>query len=117
MLLAATLFTALLLTATHALAQAPAHVVRFAAPAEGALVLEADRDLQVFDGYSVKRRIVSLRDTDRPGPWRLYGRLGLVNFQNELTPHSSGGLLVTWRRTGPGLGSGSRVYIAVQRRF
>jgi len=51
---------------------------------------------------------------ERPEPWTLYGRLGLLNFQNQLATDSSGTQL-SLRRTGPGLGG--RIYIGIRRRF
>ena len=72
-------------------------------------------DLQALDAFSGKRRgAEGLRPLERPEPWTLYGRLGLLNFQNQLAPDSSGTQL-SLRRTGPGLGG--RIYIGIRRRF
>ena len=71
-------------------------------------------DLQALDAFGGKRRAEGLRPVERPEPWTLYGRLGLLNFQNQLDPDSSG-MRLTLRRTGPGLGG--RIYVGVHRRF
>jgi hypothetical protein len=51
---------------------------------------------------------------ERSERWRLYGRCGLLNFQNELDPNGSG-VQVSWRRTGPALGA--KIYVGIHRRF
>jgi hypothetical protein len=43
-----------------------------------------------------------------------YGRFGLLNFQNEPDPNGSG-IQVSWRRTGPALGT--KIYVGIHRRF
>ena len=94
------------------LEQAPLLVLRFSpsavrAPGE-------DMDLQALDSFARRRedRVVSL---DRPLPWTLYGRLGLVNFKNELDSRSSG-LNFSWSRTGPGTG-GKKFSLGIRRGF
>ena len=76
--------------------------------------LQHEMDLQALDAFAGKRTARDLRSSERPGPWTLYGRLGLLNFQNALEPDSSG-LRFTWRRTGPRLGG--RIYVGIHRRF
>jgi hypothetical protein len=44
----------------------------------------------------------------------VYGRFGLLNFQNEPDPNGSG-IQVSWRRTGPALGT--KIYVGIHRRF
>jgi hypothetical protein len=94
----------LLLAAVDARAQAPAKVLAFSPSSFRALDPEP-MDLQAMKGA---------RPMERPGPWTLYGRLGIVNFQNRPEP-DGGGLRFDWRRTGPGLGG--RLYVGMQRRF
>lgn len=110
-------FMALLLVAAvqPAAQQAPPHVLGFSPSVVRALDHEHVMDLQGLDAFSGKRRSTDgFRPLERPGPWKLYGRLGLLNFQNELEPQSSG-MQFTWRRTGPRLGG--RIYVGIHRRF
>jgi hypothetical protein len=51
---------------------------------------------------------------ERSARWRLYGRCGLLNFQNDLDPNGSG-VQVSWRRTGPALCA--KIYVGIHRRF
>ena len=94
----------LLFVAADARAQAPAKVLAFS-PSSFPALDQGPMDLQAMKGS---------RPMERPGPWMLYGRLGIVNFQNRLEP-DGGGLRFDWRRTGPGLGG--RIYVGMQRRF
>jgi hypothetical protein len=75
--------------------------------------LGRDMDLQALDAFAERRaeRFSSLGRSER---WRLYGRFGLLNFQNELDPNGSG-VQVSWRRTGPALGT--KIYVGIHRRF
>lgn len=105
----------LLVAALDAAAQAPPHVLGFSPPVFRTLDQEHAEDLQALDAFSGKRRgAEGLRPLERPEPWTLYGPLGLLNFQNQLAPDSSGTRL-SLRRTGPGLGGG--IYIGIRRRF
>jgi hypothetical protein len=79
-----------------------------------ALEREREADLQALDAFARKRSTEGARSLERPAPWTLYGRLGLVNFQNELDGQGSG-TQFSWRRTGPGLTG--RIYIGIRRRF
>lgn len=102
----------LLVVAAGAAAQAyrPASLDRLGQ----ALEREHETDLQAFDAFQGKRSAEGFRPLERRGPWTLYGRLGLLNFKNELDPDSSG-MQYSWRRTGPGLGG--RIYVGIHRRF
>jgi competence protein ComGF len=76
-----------------------------------------DDDLQELSGFA-KRRVERISGSDslaRTEPWTLYGRVGLVNFKNDLDA-SSGGPHFTWRSTGPGAG-GKKFYLGIHRRF
>ena len=94
----------LLLVAADARAQVPSKVHAFS-PSSFREREEEAMDLQAMKGP---------RPVERPGPWTLYGRLGVVNFQNR-PDHDGGGLRFDWRRTGPGLGG--KIYVGIQRRF
>src|SRR5882672_3444234 len=69
-------------------------------------------DLQALDAFG-ERRAERFCPLERAERWRLYGRFGLLNFQNE--PDRDGGIRVSWRRTGPALGA--RIYVGIYRRF
>jgi len=51
---------------------------------------------------------------ERSEGWKLYGRFGLLNFQDEPDANGSG-MRVSWRRTGPALGA--KIYLGIHRRF
>lgn len=77
--------------------------------------LQELRALEPFRGG--KRAIDRFSDQilQRPKPWTLYGRLGVLNFQNALDPGDETGMRFTLRRTGPRLNG--RIYIGIHREF
>jgi hypothetical protein len=76
---------------------------------------EREFDLQAFDAFRAKRPAAEdSRALKRPDAWTLYGRLGLMNFQNQLDS-SGGATQFSWRRTGPALGG--RIYVGIRRSF
>ena len=52
----------------------------------------------------------------RPQAWTLFGRLGAINYQNQLDRDSGSGGEITLKRSGPGIG-GTRLYVGIRRRF
>jgi hypothetical protein len=52
----------------------------------------------------------------RPQAWMLFGRLGVINYQNQLGRDDGSGGQITLRRSGPGIG-GTRIYVGIRRRF
>ena len=90
--------------------QAPPHVLAHSPSSIRAL--GHDMDLQALDAFG-ERRAERFSPLERSERWRLYGRFGLLNFQNE--PDRDGGIRVSWRRTGPALGA--RIYVGIYRRF
>ncbi len=52
----------------------------------------------------------------RPQAWTLFGRLGAINYQNQLDRDDGSGGQITLRRSGPGI-SGARISFGVWRRF
>jgi len=94
--------------------QARPHLPGLSPSAVRAMDQEHEMDLQALDAFEGKRRADLFRPLERPGPWKLYGRFGLVNFQYQLDPDSSG-MQFTWRRTGPGLAG--KIYVGIHRRF
>jgi hypothetical protein len=74
-------------------------------------------DLHALDAFARQRPSGAPNgaSAERPGPWMLYGRLGPLNFRNELEPQSPGGVRFGLGRTGPRLTG--RVYIGLHRRF
>ena len=99
----------LLALAAQAAAQAPAPLDRI-----GQARWEHERDLQALEVFAGRRRAEGARALGRPGPWTLYGRLGLLHFQNHLDTQE-GATRFTLRRTGPGLGT--KIYVGIHRRF
>lgn len=78
--------------------------------------LQELRALEPFRGG--KRAIDRFSDQilQRPKPWTLYGRLGVLNFQNALQPSGDeNGMKFTLRSTGPRLNG--RIYIGIHREF
>jgi len=91
--------------------QAPPHVLAHSPSAIRAL--GHDMDLQALDAFA-ERRAERFGSLERSEGWRLYGRFGLLNFQDEPDANSSG-IRVSWRRTGPALGT--KIYLGIHRRF
>jgi hypothetical protein len=73
-------------------------------------------DLYVLGAFDGRRRVDRFdpAQVERPQPWKFYGRLGPMHFQNRLEPVAQG-LQFSWRRTGPNLTG--RVYIGIHRTF
>jgi hypothetical protein len=93
--------------------QAPAHLLGLSSSASRAFDQEREMDLQALNAYAGKRRAAGPRAVERTGHWTLYGRLGFVNFHNQLD--SNGGVQFSWRRSGPGFGG--KINIGIHRRF
>jgi hypothetical protein len=78
--------------------------------------LQELRALEPFRGG--KRAIDRFSDQvlQQPKPWMLYGRLGVLNFQNALEPgEREGGTKFSLRSTGPRLRG--KIYIGIHRQF
>ncbi|TMI22251.1 MAG: hypothetical protein E6H38_00205, partial [Betaproteobacteria bacterium] len=67
--------------------QAPPHVLAHSPSAIRAL--GHDMDLQALDAFA-ERRAERFGSLERSEGWRLYGRFGLLNFQDEPDANSSG---------------------------
>lgn len=95
---------------------APALVQNFTGGTVRNLEREFQADLYVLDAFNGKKRVdrFDRATVERPQPWRLYGRLGPMHFQNQLEPHPQG-FQFSWRRTGPNLGG--RVYLGIHKTF
>src|SRR6267378_5499960 len=52
----------------------------------------------------------------RSQAWMLFGRLGAINYQNQLDRDSGSSGEFTLKRSGPSVG-GTRIYIGIRRRF
>ena len=74
-------------------------------------------ELDSLDAFAGQRpaRSQSGAALERPGPWIFYGRLGPLNFRNELDQQGLAGTRFGWSRTGPALTG--RLYIGIHRRF
>jgi hypothetical protein len=93
----------------------PSVVLQMSPSGIKALNQEFDDDFQALDAFGGVRKDRFLRSMPTtPKHWQLYGRLGLLNFQNELKDESSG---TRWslRRSGPKLTG--KVYVGIHRRF
>jgi hypothetical protein len=77
---------------------------------------EFQADLYVLGAFDGRRSVdrYDRAEVERARPWRLYGRLGPMHFQNEMAAPAQG-MQFSWRRTGPSLGG--RVYIGIHRTF
>ena len=99
----------LLAVAAQAAAQAPAALDRI-----DQARWQHESDLQALEAFAGRRPAGGTGPLERPGSWTLYGRLGLLHFQNHVDVHDSG-TRFTLRRTGPGLGT--KIYVGIHRRF
>lgn len=95
---------------------APAIVQNFTGGTVRTLENEFQADIYVMGAFDGKRRVDRFehREEERAQPWRFYGRLGPMHFQNQLEPRPQG-LQFAFRRTGPSLTG--RVYIGIFRTF
>jgi hypothetical protein len=95
---------------------APALAHNFGGGAVRSLEQEFQTDLYVLGAFDGRRSVDRFQrsEVEREQPWRLYGRLGPMYFQNQMNAPSQG-TQFSWRRTGPSLGG--RVYIGIHRTF
>lgn len=100
---------------------APALVHNFTGGTVRSFEQEFQADLYVLGAFDGRRSVDRFEraDVERPQPWKLYGRLGPMYFQNMLEPSQgmryTQGLQLNWRRTGPSLGG--RLYIGIHKTF
>lgn len=75
-------------------------------------------ELHGVDMFGGKRRIDPFERSleQRPQAWRLFGRLGVINYQSELDRDGGSGGQITLKRSGPSIG-GTRISFGVWRRF
>lgn len=105
----------LLLASAEAAAQAPAQALAFSSSAVHAFALEHQVDLQAINATETKRSAGSqLASPAKLERWSLFGRLGPLNFTNQLHA-SSEGAQFSFRKESHGLGG--RIYIGLHRRF
>jgi hypothetical protein len=95
---------------------APARVQNFTGGTLRSLEHEFRADLFVLGAFDGRRSVdrYDRAAAERAQPWKLYGRLGPMHFQNQVEPPTQG-MQFSWRRTGPNLGG--RVYIGIHRTF
>ena len=74
--------------------------------------------LHGVDLFGGKRRVDPFDRSleQRPQAWTLFGRLGVINYQNQLDRDSGSGGQLTLKRSGPGIG-GTRISFGLRRRF
>src|SRR5688500_1317869 len=84
-----------------------------------ALEDEHRQDLRALDAFRGGKRAIdrfSDQVLQQPKPWTLYGRLGVLNFQNALEPgERESGTKFSLRSTGPRLRG--KIYIGIHRQF
>lgn len=95
---------------------APALVQNFAGGQAYNLNREFELDFYALYGFGGKQRVdrFARATLERPMPWKFYGRIGPLNFQNQLEPQPQG-FRFSFQRTGPSLTG--RVYFGVTRTF
>ena len=95
---------------------APALVQNFAGGQAHNLSREFADDFYALYGFGGKQRVdrFARATLERPMPWKFYGRIGPLNFQNQLEPQPQG-FQFSFKRTGPSLTG--RVYFGVTRTF
>ena len=82
-----------------------------------ALNRELDDDVRALDSFGGGKRGIDRIPRGHVGSqgWKLYGRVFLLNFQNEIG-NDEDRTRITFRRTGPRLRK-SRLYIGIHRQF
>ena len=97
----------------------PSLALDMSSSAVRALEDEHYQDLRALDAFRGGKRAIdrfSDQVLQRPKPWTLYGRLGVLNFQNALEPgEREGGTKFSLRKTGPKLSG--KIYIGIHRQF
>jgi len=75
-------------------------------------------ELHGVDMFGGKRRVDPFERSLEQGPqaWTLFGRLGVINYQNQLDPDGGSGGQFTIKRSGPSVG-GTRISFGLRRRF
>jgi hypothetical protein len=75
-------------------------------------------DLHGADLFGGKRRFDPFERSSeqRPQAWTLFGRLGVIHYQNPLDRDSGSGGEITLKRSGPSIG-GARISFGLRRRF
>jgi hypothetical protein len=75
-------------------------------------------ELHGVDLFGGKRRFDPFDRSleQRPQAWTLFGRLGVINYQNQLDRDDGSGGQITLRRSGPSIG-GARISFGIRRRF
>jgi hypothetical protein len=77
---------------------------------------EFEDDLKSLDAFGGVRRADRWSHAlERPRVWTLYGRLGVLSFQNDLEPRDKDGFRFSLRRSGPKLTG--KVYVGIHREF
>jgi hypothetical protein len=94
----------------------PASVQNFTGGTVRSVERDFRADLYILGAFNGRRSVdrYSPADIERVQPWRLYGRLGPMHFQNSLEGPTQG-LQFSFRQTGPNLGS--RAYVGIYRTF
>jgi hypothetical protein len=94
---------------------APDRLLGLSAAGMQAWQQEQATDASALSGFEGRRRSIDLPSLQRVRPWSMYGRLGVLNFQNQLDNAESSPMKFSWRRTGPRLGG--NIYLGIHRSF
>jgi hypothetical protein len=80
------------------------------------LSVEFDEDLRALDAFAGAPDADRIsRSPERPGRWTLYGRLGLLNFRNQMDEADEDGMRFGLKRSGPRLTG--KIYVGIHRRW
>jgi hypothetical protein len=75
-----------------------------------------DDYLRELDGFGEARGADrASRSLERPTPWAMYGRIGVLHFQNQLGPEHVAAAKFGFKRTGPALTG--KIYVGIHRRW
>jgi len=96
--------------------EAPPMAYNFGGGTVRSLEEEFQSDLHTLGAFAGRKSVDRYErvEIERAQPWKLYGRLGPMHFQNRLDS-SEQRTQFTFRRTGPSLGG--RIYIGIHRTF
>jgi hypothetical protein len=113
--LAALVFLALDASA-QSFEQAPAFALQLSPSGMRALANDTEREFLALGAFGGKRAVDQFTNPSpaRAQGWTLYGRLGVLNFQDRLDGYGTG-TQIGFRRTGPALTG--RVYLGIHRQF
>ena len=112
------LLALLLVAAADVAAQAPAYALALSPAGLQAFAQEQEMDLMALNAFEKQRNSRIGKKVRaalaRPGTWSLYGRVGPMNFTNQLAAGTDG---MQYSLRGNSFGLKGRLYIGVHTRF